>query len=192
MAVNKDELLQMVRFGAEMVCSSKDSTITDEDIDKIIVKGEATTAELDAKMKKFTEDVIKFKMDGTAELYDFDDEKVVFYSLSFSNDRFLDASQNLVNALLKVKEELIVEAAGTKRARLQDMEIIKEGPSAFHPLVLNEKKLLVLEASYDIFFIKTLNGRVWRALVAGYEPPTITVDGVSILKPEVNWTDVEE
>uniref|UniRef100_A0A9I9E4N8 Uncharacterized protein n=1 Tax=Cucumis melo TaxID=3656 RepID=A0A9I9E4N8_CUCME len=120
--VNKDELLQMVRFGAEMVCSSKDSTITDEDIDKIIVKGEATTAELDAKMKKFTEDVIKFKMDGTAELYDFDDEKVVFYSLSFSNDRFLDASQNLVNALLKlvnallkVKEELIVEAAGTKR-----------------------------------------------------------------------------
>ncbi|KAL0560238.1 hypothetical protein IC582_000638 [Cucumis melo] len=143
----------MVRFGAEMVCSSKDSTITDEDIDKIIVKGEATTAELDAKMKKFTEDVIKFKMDGS-----------------------------LLNCTILMM----------KRARLQDMEIIKEGPSAFHPLVLNEKKLLVLEASYDIFFIKTLNGRVWRALVAGYEPPTITVDGVSILKPEVNWTDVEE
>ncbi|KAB2067842.1 hypothetical protein ES319_A09G255900v1 [Gossypium barbadense] len=73
--VNKDELLQMVRFGAEMVFSSKDSTITDEDIDRIIAKGEAATAELDAKMKKFTEDAIKFKMDDTAELYDFDDEK---------------------------------------------------------------------------------------------------------------------
>ncbi|TQE02711.1 hypothetical protein C1H46_011684 [Malus baccata] len=73
--VNKDELLQMVRFGAEMVFSSKDSTITDEDIDRIIAKGEETTAELDAKMKKFTEDAIKFKMDDTAELYDFDDEK---------------------------------------------------------------------------------------------------------------------
>uniref|UniRef100_A0A9I9DNP8 ISWI chromatin-remodeling complex ATPase CHR11 n=1 Tax=Cucumis melo TaxID=3656 RepID=A0A9I9DNP8_CUCME len=73
--VNKDELLQMVRFGAEMVFSSKDSTITDEDIDRIIAKGEAATAELDAKMKKFTEDAIKFKMDETAELYDFDDEK---------------------------------------------------------------------------------------------------------------------
>ncbi|KAK4388473.1 putative chromatin-remodeling complex ATPase chain [Sesamum angolense] len=36
--VNKDELLQMVRFGAEMVFSSKDSTITDEDIDRIIAK----------------------------------------------------------------------------------------------------------------------------------------------------------
>ncbi|XP_043719943.1 ISWI chromatin-remodeling complex ATPase CHR11 isoform X1 [Telopea speciosissima] len=73
--VNKDELLQMVRFGAEMVFSSKDSTITDEDIDRIIAKGEEATRELDAKMKKFTEDAIKFKMDDTAELYDFDDEK---------------------------------------------------------------------------------------------------------------------
>ncbi|PNT71811.1 hypothetical protein BRADI_2g35740v3 [Brachypodium distachyon] len=74
-AVNKDELLQMVRFGAEMVFSSKDSTITDEDIDRIIARGEEATAQLDAKMKKFTEDAIKFKMDDTAELYDFDDEK---------------------------------------------------------------------------------------------------------------------
>ncbi|KAJ0768980.1 putative calcium/calmodulin-dependent protein kinase chromatin remodeling ISWI family [Helianthus annuus] len=73
--VNKDELLQMVRFGAEMVFSSKDSTITDEDIDRIIAKGEEATAELDAKMKKFTEDAIKFKMDDTADLYDFDDDK---------------------------------------------------------------------------------------------------------------------
>ncbi|XP_037486453.1 probable chromatin-remodeling complex ATPase chain [Triticum dicoccoides] len=74
-AVNKDELLQMVRFGAEMVFSSKDSTITDEDIDRIIARGEEATAQLDAKMKKFTEDAIKFKMDAAAELYDFDDDK---------------------------------------------------------------------------------------------------------------------
>lgn len=69
--VNKDDLLQMVRLGAEMVFSSKDSTITDEDIDRIIAKGEESTAELDAKMKKFTEDAIKFKMDDTADLFDF-------------------------------------------------------------------------------------------------------------------------
>ncbi|PPS12655.1 hypothetical protein GOBAR_AA07983 [Gossypium barbadense] len=75
LAEQKNELLQMVRFGAEMVFSSKDSTITDEDIDRIIAKGEAVTAELDAKMKKFIEDAIKFKMDDTAELYEFDDDK---------------------------------------------------------------------------------------------------------------------
>uniref|UniRef100_J3NCT4 Chromatin-remodeling complex ATPase n=1 Tax=Oryza brachyantha TaxID=4533 RepID=J3NCT4_ORYBR len=63
------------RFGTEMVFSSKDSTITDEDIDRIIAKGEETTAEVDAKMKRFTEDAIKIKMDDIAELYDFDDDK---------------------------------------------------------------------------------------------------------------------
>ncbi|KAL1211842.1 ISWI chromatin-remodeling complex ATPase CHR11 [Cardamine amara subsp. amara] len=72
--VNKDELLQMVRYGAEMVFSSKDSSITDEDIDRIIAKGEEATAELDAKMKKFTEDAIQFKMDDSADFYDFDDD----------------------------------------------------------------------------------------------------------------------
>nr|GMC90431.1 ISWI chromatin-remodeling complex ATPase CHR11 [Ipomoea batatas] len=45
-AVNKDELLQMVRFGAEMVFSSKDRTITDEDIDRIIAKGEEAALQL--------------------------------------------------------------------------------------------------------------------------------------------------
>lgn len=116
-AVNKDELLQMVRFGAEMVFSSKDSTITDEDIDRIIAKGEEATAELDAKMKKFTEDAIKFKMDDStllmlkmfthfflildfnflfstclhaaAELYDFDDEKVNLTVLVCLNVHFV-------------------------------------------------------------------------------------------------------
>ena len=43
-----------------------------------------------------------------------------------------------------------------------------------------------------IFFIKTLDGRAWRALVAGYGPPMSTVDGVSVPNPEVKWTDAEE
>ncbi|KAA0061232.1 gag-pol polyprotein [Cucumis melo var. makuwa] len=34
--------------------------------------------------------------------------------------------------------------------------------------------------------------RVWRALVAGYEPSMITIDGVSIPKSEVDWTNAEE
>ncbi|GKE84208.1 putative chromatin-remodeling factor family protein, partial [Tanacetum coccineum] len=50
-------------FDAEMVFSSKDSTITDEAIDRILVRGRETTAKLNVKMKKFTEDAIKFKMD---------------------------------------------------------------------------------------------------------------------------------
>ncbi|XP_045832720.1 ISWI chromatin-remodeling complex ATPase CHR11-like isoform X1 [Trifolium pratense] len=117
-SVNKDDLLQMVRFGAEMVFSSKDSTITDEDIDRIIAKGEESTAELDAKMKKFTEDAIKFKMDDTADLLDFDDEKVsshfflyypswnLFLLLNFASTVFFSFLTNLyIYFLLSMKDE---------------------------------------------------------------------------------------
>ena len=73
----------MVRFGAEMVFSSKDSTITDEDIDRIIAKGEEATAELDAKMKKFTEDAIQFKMDDSMLIYCFYTFSMLTFDLIF-------------------------------------------------------------------------------------------------------------
>lgn len=39
--LNKDEMLNMIRHGANHVFASKDSAITDEDIDTILQKGEA-------------------------------------------------------------------------------------------------------------------------------------------------------
>lgn len=40
-SLNKDEMLNMIRYGANHVFASKDSEITDEDIDSILQKGEA-------------------------------------------------------------------------------------------------------------------------------------------------------
>jgi hypothetical protein len=40
-ALNKDEMLNMIRHGANHVFASKDSEITEEDIDVILEKGEA-------------------------------------------------------------------------------------------------------------------------------------------------------
>ncbi|KAA0036869.1 gag-pol polyprotein [Cucumis melo var. makuwa] len=71
------------------------------------------------------------------------------------------------------------------------MEIIREGSSASRPPVLDGKNYSYWKPRM-IFFIKTLNGKAWRALVAGYDPPMITVNGVSIPKPEVDWTDAED
>ncbi|KAA0063440.1 gag-pol polyprotein [Cucumis melo var. makuwa] len=71
------------------------------------------------------------------------------------------------------------------------MEIIREGPSASRPLVLDCKNYSYWKPRV-IFFIKTLDGKAWRALVGGYEPPMITVNGVSVPKPEIDWTDAEE
>ncbi|CAL5219362.1 g1181 [Coccomyxa viridis] len=63
-SVNKDDLLAMVRYGAEMVFSSEAANITDEDIDAIIQKGQRATEELNEKMKQYTENAMKFTMDG--------------------------------------------------------------------------------------------------------------------------------
>ncbi|TYK18530.1 gag-pol polyprotein [Cucumis melo var. makuwa] len=71
------------------------------------------------------------------------------------------------------------------------MEIIREGPSASHPPVLDGKNYSYSKPRM-IFFIKTLHGKAWRALVAGYDPSMIAVNGVSVPKPEVDWTDAKE
>ncbi|TYK23179.1 gag-pol polyprotein [Cucumis melo var. makuwa] len=71
------------------------------------------------------------------------------------------------------------------------MEIIREGPAASRPLVLDGKNYSYWKPRM-IFFIKTLDGKAWRALVSGYKPPMVTVDGASVPKPEVDWTNAEE
>lgn len=40
-ALNKDEMLNMIRHGADHVFASKDSDVTDEDIDSILAKSES-------------------------------------------------------------------------------------------------------------------------------------------------------
>jgi SWI/SNF-related matrix-associated actin-dependent regulator of chromatin subfamily A member 5 len=74
-SVNKDDLLSMVRYGAEMVFSSEPSKITEEDIDDIIKKGETSTAELNGKLQNFTENAMKFTMDGGMSVYEFEEKE---------------------------------------------------------------------------------------------------------------------
>lgn len=74
-SVNKDDLLSMVRYGAEMVFSSAPTKITEEDIDAIIKKGERTTTELNNKLQNFTDDAMKFAMDGGMSAYEFEEKK---------------------------------------------------------------------------------------------------------------------
>ena len=62
--VNKEDLLQMVRYGAEMVFSSEAASLTDEDIDAIIKKGERATEDLNQKMQQFADGAMQFTLDG--------------------------------------------------------------------------------------------------------------------------------
>jgi SWI/SNF-related matrix-associated actin-dependent regulator of chromatin subfamily A member 5 len=73
--VGKDDLLAMVRYGAEMVFSGGTSgLVTDADIDAIIAKGEQETAELNNKLQEYTEHAMKFTMDGGLSAYDYKDQ----------------------------------------------------------------------------------------------------------------------
>jgi len=63
MSVN--ELLDALRFGADQIFRSKDSEITDEDIDAILERGEKKTQELTGKLEVADKgDLLDFKLDG--------------------------------------------------------------------------------------------------------------------------------
>ncbi|KAA0040872.1 gag-pol polyprotein [Cucumis melo var. makuwa] len=71
------------------------------------------------------------------------------------------------------------------------MEIITEGPLTSHPSVLDGKNFLYWKPRM-IFFIKTLDERAWRALVAGYKPLMITVDDLNVLKLINSYSTAKE
>lgn len=63
--VTKEEIMAAVRFGADTVFRSEESTITDEDIDVILERGMAKTKELAEKIQKAEKgDLMDFKLDG--------------------------------------------------------------------------------------------------------------------------------
>lgn len=65
--LSKDELLAAVRFGADTIFKSKDSSITEDDIDMILSAGAQKTVELNEKLKLADKgDLLDFKFDGTS------------------------------------------------------------------------------------------------------------------------------
>ncbi|KAI9912264.1 hypothetical protein PsorP6_008845 [Peronosclerospora sorghi] len=63
--LTKNDILEMIRFGADQVFRTTDSTITDEDIDAILAKGEQRTEEMKQKMQVHDKgDMLDFKLDG--------------------------------------------------------------------------------------------------------------------------------
>ena len=63
--VSKDEIMAAVRFGADTIFRTEESTITDEDIDVILQRGEAKTKELAEKLQKADKgDLLDFRLDG--------------------------------------------------------------------------------------------------------------------------------
>ncbi|TYZ62256.1 hypothetical protein PybrP1_000860 [[Pythium] brassicae (nom. inval.)] len=63
--LSKNDMLEMIRFGADQVFRAVDSNITDEDIDAILAKGEQRTEEMKQKLQAHDKgDLLDFKLDG--------------------------------------------------------------------------------------------------------------------------------
>lgn len=74
--VGNNEMLNMIRHGADKVFSAKDSTVTDDDIETILAKGEQKTAEMTEKMKGLGESQLRnFTLDvPSGSVYHFEGE----------------------------------------------------------------------------------------------------------------------
>ncbi|CAB9513014.1 ISWI chromatin-remodeling complex ATPase ISW2 [Seminavis robusta] len=71
--ISKDEMMAAVRFGADTVFRSEESTITDEDIDVILERGAAKTKELQQKLSKAEKgDLLDFRLDGGISSQEFE------------------------------------------------------------------------------------------------------------------------
>lgn len=65
--LSHEELLAAVRFGADKIFKSKDSSITDDDIDLVLDQGKQKTQELNDKLKAADKgDLLDFKLDGSS------------------------------------------------------------------------------------------------------------------------------
>lgn len=73
--LTKEERLKMIQHGAKYVLSSTESDITDEDIDKILERGEAKTVEQQTELDKLGENALRtFSLDTQSSVYDFEGE----------------------------------------------------------------------------------------------------------------------
>lgn len=72
--LSKDELATMVRFGADEIFKSKDATLTEEDIDAILARGEERTEQMSKMVKaSMSNNLQNFTLDGGEKsLFDFE------------------------------------------------------------------------------------------------------------------------
>mmetsp|Transcript_33915 Transcript_33915/g.55017 ORF Transcript_33915/g.55017 Transcript_33915/m.55017 type:complete len:933 (+) Transcript_33915:210-3008(+) len=61
--LSKDDMIEAIKFGADSIFKSTEGTITDEDIDLILARGEAKTEEMKSKIQK-NEGLLKLSLDG--------------------------------------------------------------------------------------------------------------------------------
>jgi len=116
--VTKEEILAAVRFGADTVFRSEESTITDEDIDAILEKGKAKTKEIAEKItKKDKGDLLDFKLDGGISAQTFE-------GVDYSDKNLRDHLRMLA-----------AQSVGKRERR--------PPPASYNPIIISKKSMVV-------------------------------------------------
>ncbi len=102
--LSRDDLLAAVRFGADKVFKSKDSSITDDDIDLILEAGKKKTQELNDKLQAADKgDMLDFKLDGSTNMQTF--EGVDYSKADFAQVKAAQEQAELLGILDMGKRE---------------------------------------------------------------------------------------
>jgi len=102
--LSRDDLLAAVRFGADKVFKSKDSSITDDDIDLILEAGKKKTQELNEKLQTADKgDMLDFKLDGGSNVQTY--EGVDYSKTDFAQIKAAQEQAELLGILDMGKRE---------------------------------------------------------------------------------------
>ncbi len=102
--LSRDDLIAAVRFGADKVFKSKDSSITDDDIDLILEAGKKKTQELNEKLQTADKgDMLDFKLDGGVNVQTF--EGVDYSKTDFAQIKAAQEQAELLGILDMGKRE---------------------------------------------------------------------------------------
>ena len=116
--VTKEEILAAVRFGADTVFRSEESTITDDDIDVILEKGMAKTKEISERIqKKDKGDLLDFRLDGGISAQTFE-------GVDYSDKNLRDHLRMLA-----------AQSVGKRERR--------PPPASYNPVIISKKSMVV-------------------------------------------------
>jgi SWI/SNF-related matrix-associated actin-dependent regulator of chromatin subfamily A member 5 len=157
--LGKDELMTMVRFGADEIFNARGSMITDDDIDAILAKGEERT---EAMKEKIAEDMAhnlkNFSLDNVSSLYDFEGE--AFAKDSLESGSIMPATFIALPARERKKnydvDEYYRQQTGqnkTKKVKKSDEDNKPKVPVVHDfQFYQREKMMALLQKRYDLEF----------------------------------------
>lgn len=158
--LSRDDLLAAVRFGADKVFKSKDSSITDDDIDLILEAGKKKTQELNDKLQTADKgDMLDFKLDGGVNVQTF--EGVDYSKTDFAQIKAEQEKAELLGILDMGKRERRTVANYNEdqlyRQQIASNQIVRKAPKKTKEIKLPKHLRLPRLDEWQMFDRETLN-----------------------------------